>query len=100
MERVTMIKIFVSYTTMSDEITFEVLKAIKNKLLFFSYPYIELLDPGEIKSQESVIIQLITSDLLLLLETKYTNQSKWVNLELNCAKVNGIPVVSISPNSI
>lgn len=91
-------KIFVSYTTMSQEISVESLTKIKKVLKAYGEPYIELLDENSLKTQSSIIEKLSNSDLLLLLKTDYVYTSKWVQLELRYASNLNIPIVEIEPD--
>lgn len=93
-------KIFVSYTTMSEEITVKKLEIIKRRLEEFSCPYIEILDKNSSKTQENVINELKSSDILLLLKTDRISESSWVKLEIDYAYEKKIPIISITPNSI
>lgn len=93
-------KIFLSYTTLDKEITIDLLKVIKNRVSNISNIFIHLLDNDLEKSQEAVINELNSSDLVILLETDRIEESKWVQIELENANKMHIPILKIKPSHL
>lgn len=89
-------RIFVSYTTRSNEINIDVLKKVQKILSEFSNSYIELLDENSSKTQESIIVEVDKSDVFLLIESQEIEQSEWVKLEINRAEELNLPIVRIT----
>ena len=91
-------KIFISYTMKDNEISIAFLNNIKEKYQNFVNIYIDKL--CDLSSQDSVLNELSTSDIVLLLNTQNIFNSKWVKLELDYAKSLGIPIIKYNPSYI
>ena len=93
-------KYFVSYTTIDEEITKEVLINISNKIKEIGEVFIDIIDNNSIDKQARVLSEFDNSDVLLLIKTKNIYNSNWVKLELQRAESNNIPVKAISINTL
>lgn len=93
-------KIFVSYTTLDNEITENLLKDIEKILLNYGDVYIDLLHNDSIYPQKKVIEELDKADILIVINTKNINNSKWVNFEVKRSDIRKIKIIKISINNI
>lgn len=93
-------KIFISYTTLDKEINVNLLKRIKKKVSNVGETFIHLLDNNLKESQEAVIKELKSSNILILLDTDRVNESKWVQIEINYANEMGICILKIKPEGL
>lgn len=100
LEKYYLMKYFVSYTTIDEEITKEVLINISNKIKEIGEVFIDIIDNNSIDKQARVLSELDNSDVLLLIKTKNIYNSNWVKLELQRAESNNIPVKAISINTL
>ena len=91
-------KIFVSYTTRDHYISQQYLKSVSNILSEISEPFIDILHNNATDKQAFVEHKLVSSDLMILLNSESTIHSYWVTWEINNAKKNGIPIIDISLN--
>lgn len=85
--------IFVSYTTRNNEVTIASLVNFSNKINSFGTIFIDLIDNNSQDKQGRIIEELKKTDLLILIESKSTYNSEWVNFELETAKQLSIPVI-------
>ena len=85
--------IFVSYTTRNNEVTVASLINFSNKINSFGTIFIDLIDNNSQDKQGRIIEELKKTDLLILIESKSTYNSEWVNFELETAKQLNIPVI-------
>ncbi|MFJ7106393.1 TIR domain-containing protein [Pseudomonas sp. NPDC098740] len=88
-------KIFVSYTTRDAIINRDSLACFLRPISTFGKPFIDLIHNNSKYRQARVEAELKSSNLLLLLETKSTKQSQWVQWEIKTAEAYGIPVKAI-----
>jgi len=96
-------KIFISYTIRDNNINLSLLTRLKNSLnlLNLFYSYIDLIDNTCINnSQENVIKNLKSSDILCIIETPKITQSPWVKKEIYYANKFNIPIINIDLNSV
>lgn len=85
--------IFVSYTTRNNEVTIISLINFSNKINSFGKIFIDLIDNNSEDKQARIIEELKTTNLLILIKSKSTYNSEWVNFELQTAKQLNIPVI-------
>jgi len=85
--------IFVSYTTRNNEVTITSLINFSNKINSFGKIFIDLIDNNSEDKQGRIIEELKATDLLILIKSKSTYNSEWVNFELQTAKQLKIPVI-------
>lgn len=85
--------IFVSYTTRNNEVTITTLINFSNKINSFGNIFIDLIDNNSENKQGRIIEELKASDLLILVKSKSTYNSEWVNFELQTAKKLKIPII-------
>ena len=98
-----MIKVFVSYTLRDKKITQEMLENLKyilNKLERIE-SYIDIIDNKNVESpQDEVVNNLLSSNIIWVINSKCLNQSKWVELELAYAKTKKKPIYYIEYSNI
>lgn len=97
----TFYKIFFCYTTRDNEITYPMLKKIKD--LFSSsniYTFIDLLDNTNPQWQIQVEHELRSSDFIFAIRTSKFLTSEWVNRELLLAKSYAKPIINIYPDML
>lgn len=88
-----MINVFVSYTTRDNLINVENLISLEDCLKTICQLYIDLIHNDSEDKQGRVESELLMSDLLLLLKTKETFESDWVQKEIKIAKENKIRIL-------
>lgn len=88
-------RIFVSYTTKDHYISECFLNSVSNVLCKISDHYIDILHNKASDKQSYVERMLVSSDLMLLLNSESINRSCWVSWEIMNAKKQGIPIVDI-----
>lgn len=93
-------KIFVSYTTLDNEINENLLKDIEKILSDFGTVYIDLLHNDSIDPQKKVIEELDKADILIVINTKNINNSKWVNFEVKRSDIRKIKIIKLSIDKI
>ena len=91
-------KVFLSYTLINKDNTFESLKNIQSHLMEFCDIYIDLFENE--KSQEKVESELQKCDLLLIVKTDNVFKSQWVKKELMLAKRFKKPIFTKTNNEI
>ena len=92
------IKIFVSYTTKDSYIEANYLQSVYEKVSTVGNVYIDLLHNDSIDKQNRVYKELITSDVLILIESDSVNKSYWVEWEIALAQKISIPIIKLKPN--
>ncbi|OPC03169.1 hypothetical protein BAS10_17795 [Elizabethkingia meningoseptica] len=92
--------IFVSYTTLDPEINENLLKDIEKILLEYGNVFIDLLHNDSVEPQKRVIQELDKADILIVINTKSINDSKWVNFEIKKSNIKKIRIVKLSINMI
>lgn len=93
-----LLKIFLSYTLINKDNTFESLKNIQSHLMEFSDIYIDLFENE--RSQEKVESELQKSDLLLIVKSDNVFKSQWVQKELELAKSFKKPIFTKTNSEI
>ena len=93
-----LLKVFLSYTLINKDNTFESLKNIQSHLMEFCDIYIDLFENE--KSQEKVESELQKCDLLLIVKTDNVFKSQWVKKELTLAKRFKKPIFTKTNNEI
>ncbi len=90
-------RVFVSYTTRDGCISRFQLKRLRENLSEVCNPYIHALDctDSETSGQLSVFKKLLTSHLLIIVETPGVYESPWVKLELFLSKLKMTPVIRL-----
>jgi 4-hydroxy-3-methylbut-2-enyl diphosphate reductase IspH len=89
-------KYFVSYTTLDEEVTMELLTIFSNQLKKIGDVFIDILDNKSLNKQDRVLFEIDNCDVLILIETKNTYKSEWVSLEIDRAITRQIPIKKIS----
>lgn len=89
-------KIFVSYTTRNNELSKQTLITLAAKLVSFSDVFIDLIHNVSVDRQARVEKELQSADVLILIKSKSTLSSEWVQFELDSAEGNCIPIVEFS----
>lgn len=92
--------IFVSYTTRNSEVTINSLIDFSNKLRPFGKIFIDLIDNNSIDKQSRIIEELKTAELLILIKSQSSLDSKWVKFELEYAEKLIIPIVEFNINEL
>ena len=93
-------KYFISYTTRDSELTLDLLDSFSRRLKARGEVFVDLLHNNSEDRQKRVIAELDASDMLLVIETKSTYQSEWVNFEISRAKSRRIPIRKLSLEEI
>jgi hypothetical protein len=93
-------RIFISYTTINNDTTIELLNAISCRLRTIANVYIDLLDNDSDNKQKRVFDELDRSDLLILLISERIEQSKWVKIEIDRAQKMFIPILQFTINDL
>jgi hypothetical protein len=92
---------FVSYTTIDSQISVTFLKELSCVLSTFGQSFIDLIDNDSvIDKQYRVEYELRNSDVLILVLTENTFNSKWVNREIDIAINSNIPIYKIEYNQL
>lgn len=84
-------RIFFSYTLKDLELSLEMLQNLYRKYSVDNIVYIDALQSET--NQLQVEKALISSDLLILIQTSDIDKSQWVQKEINLATSNNIPIV-------
>lgn len=92
--------IFVSYTSIKNETSLELLFLLNEKIKTLGNIYIEKLDSDVLKNQEKIINMLKITDVMLVINTPSIFFSSWAVLELEFAKKNNIKTIIITPQNI
>lgn len=92
--------IFISYTTINNEVTFDSLIKLSNKLKIFGRIFIDMIHNDSIDKQARVVEELEVSNLLILIKTESSLDSEWVKFELDSAKKKKIPIIEFSCSEI
>lgn len=88
-------KIFVSYTLKDGDVSFEILKQL-NQILVSKYDvFIDLLHNDSDDPQKRVMDELRKADFIIIIESKATYVSQWVQKELMVARYYKIPMLTI-----
>lgn len=85
--------IFVSYTTRNNEVTINSLINFSKKISSLGKIFIDLIDNNSNDKQGRIIEELKKTELLILIKSKSSFESKWVKLELENAGKLKIPIV-------
>lgn len=94
-------KIFISYTTLDEEISRELLLDVETKMKVYGEVYIDLLhNDNSVEPQRKVMEELISSDILIVLNTNSIKRSKWVTFELKEAKEKKLHVLFLDLEDI
>ncbi|PKQ63231.1 hypothetical protein BZG02_10820 [Labilibaculum filiforme] len=80
-------KYFISYTLKDKEITKEFLEFVVKLYSKKDSVYIDLLNNDSSNKQKRVIHELDSSDIFVLIESKSVYKSKWVQIEIQRAKL-------------
>jgi hypothetical protein len=91
-------KIFVSYTLRDRILNISKLRKMESLLSQFGTPYIDLLHNKSLTPQTYVISMLEQSSVLCAYLTPGFLESEWVQLELELAYKNQIPVLWVTPS--
>lgn len=87
-------KIFLSYTGNDPNITDQQLKKIRDRLSKFEV-YIDLLDNVSLNWQKEIFDKICECDLVVVLNPSNGERSKWVENEIELAKVAKKKIVYI-----
>lgn len=94
-------KIFVSYTTRDGLVTPKVLKLVESNLQEICSPFIHAVAPNSKEiTQFGVMKKLLSSHILILIESPSISRSPWVKLELLFAKLMLMPVIRLNIETI
>lgn len=88
-------KIFVVYTVRDVFVTPNFLKSVYDGLRVFSDCYVDLLHNDSVDKQARVETEILSSDIVIVLETKSVWSSGWVNREVELAVSNGIYIFNV-----
>lgn len=88
--------IFVSYTTRDHEISIDFLEYVSTKFKQIAYVYVDLINNDSFNKQQRVFDELDNSDILILLLSPNVYKSEWVLQEIDRAKQNFIPILSLT----
>jgi len=88
-------KTFVCYTLRDGALNKKKLKFIFNYLNKYGPVFIDLINNDSNKKQARVIEELKSSDRVIVIETRETYNSEWVNLELALSRDLGIQILPI-----
>jgi len=80
-------KYFISYTLKDKEITKELLKFVSSEFQKKGSAYVDLIDNDSVDKQERVLNELDNCDVFVLIESKSVYSSKWVQIEIERAKL-------------
>ena len=88
---------FVSYTTRDGCVSLLLLERLRERLAEICDPYIHALDEpkGEIGGQLRVFKKLLTSHLLIIVETPGVYKSPWVKIEVLLSKMTMTPIIRL-----
>ena len=88
---------FVSYTTLDGCVSNLLLGRLRGRLTEICDPYIHALDApnGEIVGQFRVFRKLLTSHLLIIVETPGVYKSPWVRIEVLLSKMTMTPIIRL-----
>ncbi len=89
------IKVFVSYTMRDCYVTTHFLECLESSICSYSSVYIDILHNNSELKQMRVENELISSNLIILLESESVHESTWVKRELNLANSNAIPIIQV-----
>jgi hypothetical protein len=92
--------IFISYTTINNEVNFDLLIKLSVKLEIFGRIFIDMIHNDSIDKQSRVVEELEVSNLLILIKTESSLNSEWVKFELDSAKKMDIPIIEFSCSEI
>ena len=92
--------IFVSYTTINDEVTINSLIDFSNKISSFGKIFIDLIDNNSEDKQSRVVEELKKAEILMLIKSKSIFNSEWVKFELEIANEMNIPIIEFDINDI
>jgi len=92
--------IFVSYTTINNDVNKWLLETLSKKLSKLGDIYIDLINNDSDDKQARVMYELNNCDVFILLETKNVYKSKWVNLEIETIKNKQISFIIVSDMKI
>lgn len=88
-------RMFISYTLRDKFLNVQDLQRLEHFFSFFGDPYIDILHNKSLKPQEYVIKNLKQSKIFFALITPKYFESSWVQLELNIAIQNHIPIIAV-----
>lgn len=86
-------KIFVSYTIRDGIIDIEFLLNVEKSMKGLGKPFIDLIHNDSLDKQARVLNELVNSDIFVLLKTKETLNSEWVEKEVSIADEIEIPIL-------
>lgn len=94
-------KVFVSYSRKDGLVTSEMLRFLYAHLQSVCKPFIHCLCESEsIWEQARVVFALLTSNVVLLVESPATSSSRWVKLELYLTRLIGLPIIRLKANDL
>jgi hypothetical protein len=77
---------FVSYTTSYNEVTINSLFEFSKKANTFGNVFVDLLNNNSTDKQKRIILELQQSDLLILIKSRSSLNSEWVQFEIETIK--------------
>lgn len=87
------IKVFVSYTIRDGIVNKTILEKIYSEISKTSNSFIDLLHNKSVDKQKRVLDELTQSNVILLIITESTYDSKWVLKEIDLAEELNIPII-------
>ncbi len=88
-------KIFVSYTTLDNDVTVELLNSLSNSLSNLGIIYIDLIHNDSFDKQARVLYEIDRCDCFLLLQSDKIDKSNWVKIEVERARLRQKPIKKI-----
>lgn len=95
-------KVFVSYTLRDGNINPHVLQSLQRNLSEVCCPYVHALHEQSRgwHEQVRVVRELMTSHMLIVIESPLVHESPWVRLELVLSKLKLMPVIRLSVEDV
>ena len=88
-------KIFISYTTRDPYVQLNFLHSVAEVVANFGDPFVDLIHNNATDKQAHVESKLVAADLMLLISSESVPKSQWVQWELQKAKSEQIPILSV-----